>query len=160
MVATTADVARGAAVCHEAWPERTGGGGDGDMARAKTGLPWEDQVDGAMYATMIEAAKLAQHLPTPYERGTTLIALLGLAYFYADPVKVDRVVEELRDMGLLQDVVGVGILEGIRLALREVIMARFGTIPPALEERIATADEPTLGTLLRQADVAERLEDL
>ena len=50
--------------------------------------------------------------------------------------------------------------EGRRETIRTVIHARFGTIPPAVAERITTADEPTLETLLKQAATAERLEDL
>jgi hypothetical protein len=53
-----------------------------------------------------------------------------------------------------------GHLEGKREALRRVIRARFGTLPEAVERRIAVADETDLDALLERAVMAPSIEDL
>jgi len=50
--------------------------------------------------------------------------------------------------------------EGQRAMVREVLEQRFGTVPPALEARIAAADGETLRALLQRALVAHAVEDL
>jgi len=54
-----------------------------------------------------------------------------------------------------------GLAAGKRDALRQVVAARFGSVPPALEGRIAAIDEAVaLDALLGQAAVARLLDDL
>jgi hypothetical protein len=53
-----------------------------------------------------------------------------------------------------------GALQARRDAVREVVRARFGTVPADLEARIAKAAEPELTQLLQRAALAVRIEDL
>jgi hypothetical protein len=53
-----------------------------------------------------------------------------------------------------------GRVEGERAMLRRYLTWRFGSIPPALEERISRADAETLTTLFDQALAATTLDDL
>ncbi len=50
--------------------------------------------------------------------------------------------------------------EGRRATLQLLISTRFGAVPPALEERIATAGERTLLALIKKAATANRAEDI
>jgi len=50
--------------------------------------------------------------------------------------------------------------EGRRATLQLLISTRFGAVPLALEERIATAGERTLLALIKKAATANRVEDI
>lgn len=54
----------------------------------------------------------------------------------------------------------IGREAGLREAVRRVVRARFGAVPPALEEWLAAADEPTLAALLDRATLAADVQDL
>ncbi len=50
--------------------------------------------------------------------------------------------------------------QGKRHALRRIVGARFGSLSPALEERMARADSAALDLLLDRAAVAHSMADL
>ncbi len=50
--------------------------------------------------------------------------------------------------------------EGIREALRRIVQARFGTVPEALERRIAEADRAALDQMLDRVIIIETVDDL
>jgi len=50
--------------------------------------------------------------------------------------------------------------EGTRETLRRFIQARFGAVPPAVEQRIAAADRATLDQLVERAAVVPTVDDL
>ncbi len=50
--------------------------------------------------------------------------------------------------------------EGTRETLRRFIQARFGVIPPAVEQRIAVADRATLDQMIERAAVVQTIDDL
>ena len=50
--------------------------------------------------------------------------------------------------------------EGARETLRPFVEARFGAVPPALEQRIAAADRATLDQLVARAAVVPTIDDL
>ncbi len=53
-----------------------------------------------------------------------------------------------------------GRAEGTRETLRRFIQARFGVVPPAVEQRIAAADRATLDQLVERAAVVQTIDDL
>jgi len=53
-----------------------------------------------------------------------------------------------------------GRQEGLRAAARGVVRARFGSIPEAVERRIAAADEATLDQLIKRVVVVPTVDDL
>jgi len=50
--------------------------------------------------------------------------------------------------------------EGTRETLRRFIQARFGVVPPAVEQRIAAAERATLDQLIERAAVVQTIDDL
>jgi len=50
--------------------------------------------------------------------------------------------------------------EGARETLRRFVEARFGVVPPALEQRIAAADRATLDQMVERAAVVQTVNDL
>src|SRR5438067_13332337 len=101
-----------------------------------------------------EAAPLTQRLPEAQQE-PTVGALLGLAYHYVDEDVVQAIREELSMANPLQELiderVARGEIRGKREALRTVLQARFGTLPEALEQRIAAADADQLDALIGRA---------
>jgi len=53
-----------------------------------------------------------------------------------------------------------GRLEGQQAAVRRLVERRFGVLPTALAERIATADEAALDALLDRAIAGDSVTDL
>lgn len=53
-----------------------------------------------------------------------------------------------------------GRAEGTRETVRRFIQARFGVVPPAVEQRIAAADWATLDQLIERAAVVPTVDDL
>ena len=111
----------------------------------------------------IAAAEVAQRLPTP-ERDETVGAMVSLAYHYLEDEVANHSLEALLRRNLLDTIpdqkIAEGEARGLRNALRAMLVTRFGMIPPALEERIATADLQTLSDLVSRAIVAPSLADL
>jgi len=50
--------------------------------------------------------------------------------------------------------------EGARETLRRFVEARFGAVPPALEQRIAAANRATLDQLVERVAVVPTIDDL
>jgi hypothetical protein len=73
--------------------------------------------------------------------------------------KMTNTLEELIAEGIVQGR-QEGQVEGKRAALRRLVERRFGTPPPALEGRIAAADEAALDTLFDRAITAEAVTEL
>src|SRR5947209_4793259 len=105
-----------------------------------------------------EAAPLTQCLPAAQQE-PTVGALLGLAYHYVDEVVVKAILEELSMANPLQELIdereargeargeATGEIRGKRQAVRTFLQARFGSLPEAVEQRIAAADADQLDTL-------------
>jgi hypothetical protein len=121
-----------------------------------------------------ERAKL-QLIRQLYERGYSRERVLSLLRFIdwllALPPELERrvrkaieAIEEERQMPYVTSYERMareeGRLEAKREAVREVVRARFGTVPQALEERLATADEATLNTLIQRAATAPSTDQL
>jgi hypothetical protein len=107
-------------------------------------------------------------------------ALLALAYHYVGEAALDRLMEALMATNLLAQVLAEsmerGIAQGVeqsraegmergraeeaRVLLRRYLERRFGTVPPALEERMADSDADTLTALFDRALSAAAIEDL
>ncbi len=115
----------------------------------------------------IAAARVAQRLPKP-ERDETVGAMVSLSYHYLEDEVVNRIVEVLLGMNLLDTILDQKIAEGEargrleekRANVRAILVARFGTVPPALEERIANADLEALSGMFSRAAVAQSIGDM
>ena len=67
--------------------------------------------------------------------------------------QLEKLVEEGIEKGRVE-----GRVEGRAEALRALVSLKFGTVPPALEERIARADLSELERLFAHAVAAARIE--
>jgi hypothetical protein len=130
-------------------------------------------------ALLPEVVAVAQALPVE-QRATTIGALVALAWRYVDEEWAQAVMEVLNMPNMLDSMIDDAIIRGLRQGLeqgleqgreqgrvegkrddvRVIVRARFGTIPAALEQRIAAADVATLDDLIPRAATAERIEDL
>jgi hypothetical protein len=114
-----------------------------------------------------EAAPLTQRLPAGQQESTAG-ALLGLAYHYVDEDVVRAIVEELSMANPLQELIdervaqgeATGEIRGKRQAVRTVLQARFGSLPEAVEQRIAAADADQLDTLVSRAAIVASPDEL
>ncbi len=114
-----------------------------------------------------ELARLTQRLPDA-QRESTIGALLGLSYHDVSDEVVAAILRELNMANSLQAFVeetftrglDEGRAEGQRQALRVLLRARFGALPQALEQRIATSDEGALNALIERAANAASLDAL
>jgi len=114
-----------------------------------------------------------------YERGYSRERVLSLFRFIdwllALPAKQETLFwreiqeyEEERTMPYVTSVERMGLArglargreEGARETLRPFVEARFGAVPPALEQRIAAADRATLDQLVARAAVVPTIDDL
>ncbi len=102
------------------------------------------------------------------ERSETVGAMVGLAYTYLETDVSRTLVEELTMTNVLQEWLAdeleqrreQGQVEGRRDDVRLIVQERFGTVPVALETRIARADSPALATLLRRAATVASVDEL
>jgi hypothetical protein len=108
------------------------------------------------------------------EQAETVGTIVGLAYHYLDEGTASALLEGLKMVNKLEEMIADGIAlgrhegielgrhEGIELARREairtVVRARFGAVPTALETRIATADDVALADILTRAAQAATVE--
>ena len=53
-----------------------------------------------------------------------------------------------------------GRVEGKRLAIREIVRARFGGVPDGLDARLASIDEADLDGMIRRVDTVASAADL
>jgi hypothetical protein len=95
-----------------------------------------------------------------------------LAYNYLEPTLGEQLLEVLRMANALEKLIedtlvrgqeegrAEGEMVGFRKAVRHAIERRFGQVPPALDARLATADEPTLERLLDRLPSTTQPEDL
>ncbi len=125
--------------------------------------------DRALRALLPEVVEAALALPEA-ERATVVVGLAALAIRYADAEFARALLEELHMTETLDALIDDGIrrghergkaeglVEGKRAALRTVLDARFGVVPPALKRRIAGADPEALDALLVRAARAEHIE--
>ncbi len=125
--------------------------------------------DRPLRALLPEVVAAALALPDA-ERATVVGGLAALAIRYADAEFARALLEELHMTETLDALIDDGIrrghergkaeglAEGKRAALRTVLYARFGVVPPALERRIAGADPEALDALLVRAARAEHIE--
>jgi len=94
--------------------------------------------------------------------------MVSLSYHYLEDEVANHILEALLRMNLLNTILDQKVAEGeargeargLRSALRTMLVGRFGTIPLALEERIANADSRTLSDMISRATVAPSLADL
>jgi hypothetical protein len=115
----------------------------------------------------IAAAEVAQRLPKK-ERDETVGAMVSLAYHYLQEDVVNHILEALLEMNLLDTILDQkaaegearGRLEEKRADVRAILVARFGTIPPALEERIASADLDALSGMVSRAAVVPTIDEV
>ena len=113
------------------------------------------------------AAPLTQRLPKAHQE-PTVGALLGLAYHYVQEDVVRAILEELSMANPLQELIdervaqGVaqGEIEGQRRALRTFLQGRFGTLPEAVEQRIAAANAEQLDVLIGRAAIVASPDEL
>jgi hypothetical protein len=118
-------------------------------------------------AVAIAAAEVAQRLPKQ-ERDETVGAMVSLAYHYLEEEVANHILEALLRMNLLDSILEEKIAEGEargrleekRADVRAVLTARFGTIPPSLEESIADADLEALSGMISRAAVARTIEEM
>jgi hypothetical protein len=61
---------------------------------------------------------------------------------------------------LIDERVAQGEIEGQRRALRTFLQGRFGTLPEAVEQRIAAANAEQLDVLIGRAAVVASLDEL
>ena len=54
----------------------------------------------------------------------------------------------------------MGVVDGQRMALLRMVRARFGTVPEALDSRIAEADQDALDSLVDRVSTATSLAEL
>jgi hypothetical protein len=110
-----------------------------------------------------EAAPLTQRLPAAQQE-PTVGALLGLAYHYVDEDVVQAILEELSMANPLQTLIDERMAQaeskGKREALRTVLQARFGSLPEAVEQRIAAADADQLDALIGRAAIVASPDEL
>jgi hypothetical protein len=110
-----------------------------------------------------EAVPLTQRLPQPQQE-PTIGALLGLAYHYINEDVVQAILEELSMANPLQTLIDErearGETRGKREALRTFLQGRFGTLPEAVEQRIAAADVDQLDVLLGRAAIVASPDEL
>lgn len=112
---------------------------------------------------------LAASLPA-VEQPRAMGALLALAYHYVGEAALNRLMEGLMATDLLAQVLAEsrqqGIAQGIaqgraeeaRMLLRRYLEQRFGAIPQAMEERMATSDAEALTALFERALAATTIE--
>jgi len=105
------------------------------------------------------AAPLTQRLPAAQQE-PTVGALLGLAYHYVEEDVVKAILEELSMANPLQELIDERMAEGKRQILRTVLQARFGTLPEAVEQRIAAADADQLDALASRVATVASMEEL
>jgi len=103
--------------------------------------------------------------------GTRLRVLLPAAAEAEVWREVERIEEE-RKMPYVTSVERIGLargleqgrqegrVEGKRATLLRLVQGRFGSLPPALDERIAAGDEVVLDEMIDRVVVAARIEDL
>jgi len=102
------------------------------------------------------------------ERSETVGAMVGLAYTYLETDVSRTLLEELTMTNVLQEWLAdeleqrreQGQVEGRRDDVRLIVQERFGTVPVALETRIARADSSALATLLRRAATVASVDEL
>ena len=106
-----------------------------------------------------EVAPLTQRLPKAQQE-PTVGALLGLAYHYVDEDVVRAILEELSMANPLQDLIDEREARAKRQALRTFLQARFGSLPEAIEQRIAAADADQLDALASRVATVASLDEL
>jgi hypothetical protein len=131
----------------------------------------------ALNDVMPEVVPLVQALPEE-ERAEPVGTILGLAYHYLDDSVAAAILEVLKMTNALEEMIAQGITRGLeegraegraeglregedvgkRAALLTLLRSRFGTVPPALEARIAMARGTSLDALIAQAAIADRVE--
>ena len=126
-------------------------------------------------AVVREGLELAQALPEG-ERARPMGALLALAYHCEGEAVLDGLMEDLMVTTVLDEIFAEkleqryaqGIEQGVqqgsageaRRLLRRYLAQRFGSIPPALEGRIAASDATELDALFDRALVADSVDAL
>lgn len=122
-----------------------------------------------------EVAGLARSLPRA-ERDETIGAMVGLAYNYLEPAMAEQLLEVLRVANALEKLIEntlvrgreegreegrvEGEIEGIRRMVRHAVERRCGRVPPALDARLAAADEPALLRIFDLLTTATGPDDL
>ena len=124
-------------------------------------------------AVVREGLELAQALPEG-ERARPMGALLALAYHYEGEAVLGGLLEELMNTTVLDEIFAEkleqryaqGVQQGVQLGsaaealrlLRRYLGGRFGTIPPALDARIADASTAELSALFDRAVAADTID--
>ena len=70
-------------------------------------------------------------------------------------IGVERGLEQGKQQGL-----ELGRVEGKRLAIREIVRARFGGVPDELDARLASIDEAALDGMIRRVGTVVSVADL
>lgn len=102
-----------------------------------------------------------------YERGLVLELLRLIDWLVALPPEQERLVEreleqieEEQRMAYVTSWERMGVVDGQRMALLRMVRARFGTVPEALDRRIAEADQDALDSLVDRVSTATSLAEL
>ena len=147
------------------------------QAKVAAGAPLDgvDRVDLALAVLMHhtrpltevvrDLAPVVEALPAS-ERSEMMGTIVGLSYYYLQEDNARAILEALKMANVLEKLVEEGIakgrvegrVEGRMEALRALVTLKFGSVPPALEERVARADLPELERLFARAVAAERIE--
>jgi hypothetical protein len=93
---------------------------------------------------------------------------VGLAYHYLDEDAAATLLEGLKIVNKLEEMIAVGIEQGRhegieqgrREAVRTVVRVRFGAVPASLEQRIANAGDAALDELLARAAKTATIESI
>jgi hypothetical protein len=122
-------------------------------------------------AVVHEAVTLARQLPQP-EQERALGPILGLAYHYLGEVVLNRLMEDLMATSTMREYFAEAIEQGLAQGLERgrvekshayivrTLARRFGTVPAALQERLAqVTEQDRLDALFDAALSVERIED-
>ncbi|HVC79746.1 MAG TPA: hypothetical protein VNL35_04500 [Chloroflexota bacterium] len=116
-----------------------------------------------------DLAPVVEALPAS-ARSEMMGSIVGLSYDYLQEDDARAILAALKMANVLEKLVEEGIakgrtegrtegrVEGRAEALRALVSLKFGSVPSALEERIARADLSELERLFARAVAAERLE--
>jgi len=157
------------------YPENGGAWGPEDRLDLAL-LPLMRHAAGTGTAAVVrEGLELAQALPEG-ERARPMGALLALAYHYEGEAVLGGLLEELMNTTVLDEIFAEkleqryaqGIKQGVqqgsageaRRLLRRYLGQRFGSIPPALDGRIAASGAAELDALFDHALVADTIDAL
>jgi predicted transposase YdaD len=115
-------------------------------------------------------------LPGAPEQPDMVGTIIGLGYTGLEESVATALLGALKMTNALEELIAEGIVqgqqeglaagwqqgqvEGKRAALRIMLTLRFGTVPGALDARIAAATGEALDTLIAQAVRAETIDDL